>query len=64
MHLDLFLLKSDRGYYKKRNKWVADPQQASVWTSRQGASAAKGCCDLSLRPSLTIVPVVGMLATQ
>lgn len=40
----LFILKSERGYYKRRNQWVDDPQKASVWTSRQGATAVTGSC--------------------
>lgn len=40
--MKLFMLK-DKGngkFYKRRNRWVNDPQEASVWTSKQGAASA------------------------
>jgi len=38
------MLKSSKGFYRRRNKWTNDPQQATVWTQLTGASAAKGHC--------------------
>lgn len=40
--MKLFMLKSGNRFYKRRAQWVTDPQQATVWTSRQGAISAKG----------------------
>lgn len=44
MTLKLFMLKSEAGYYRRRNKWTTDPQEATVWTTKAGAVASKGHC--------------------
>lgn len=40
--MKFFMLKSDRGFYKRRAQWVQNAQDASVWTSEAGAISAKG----------------------
>lgn len=42
--MKLFLLKSEEGFYKRRNQWVDDPEQATIWTTKQGAASSKGQC--------------------
>lgn len=59
----LFLLKSERGYYKSRNQWVDDPQKASVWTNKQGPSAVKGSC-YPQPTQMEIVEFVGVLPAE
>jgi len=38
------MLKSDKGFYRRRNRWTTDPQKASVWTQKGGPAAVKGHC--------------------
>ena len=43
--MKLFMLQNSRGqFYKRRDKWVDDPQKATIWTTKQGAASSKGSC--------------------
>ena len=42
--MKLFVLVSENGFYRRRNRWTADPQKATLWTSKVGAAAAMGHC--------------------
>lgn len=42
MKLTLFVLKSDRGFYKRRASWTTNIEEATIWTTKQGAASAKG----------------------
>ena len=52
MKLTLFVLKSDRGFYKRRASWTTNIEEATIWTTKQGAASAKG--SVSRVPNTTI----------
>lgn len=69
--MKLFMLKDRDRFYRRRNRWTTDPQQATVWTTKQGAAASKGHCypqpanleivsfDVELPASITAASALG-----